>query len=146
MYYNADLLEIPQQINHNMEDLSLGFIDDITYGVAGLTDEGNVDRLQTILTRVEQWRRRHGAQFEPSKYVLVHFIRKSRGNRQTNASITISGTTVQPSSEVKYLGVIFDKGLRFTSHLQYITKKGTKFALAMTSVGKQAWGPQYNHM
>jgi len=54
MYYNADLLEIPQQINQNMEDLSLGFIDDITYGVAELTDEGNVDRLQTIFASVKQ--------------------------------------------------------------------------------------------
>ena len=54
MYYNADLLEIPQQINQNMEDLSLGFINNITYGVVELTDEGNVDRLQTILASVEQ--------------------------------------------------------------------------------------------
>ena len=40
MYYNGDLLDIPQP-----QHLSLGFIDDIAYGVQGLTDAGNVEKL-----------------------------------------------------------------------------------------------------
>ena len=40
MYYNADLLDIPQQ-----RGTGLGFIDDITYGVEGFTDKGNARKL-----------------------------------------------------------------------------------------------------
>jgi hypothetical protein len=62
----------------------------------------------------------HGAQFEPSKYVLVHFTRNK--NLEYTASITINGTKIEPSSEVKYLGVIFDQKLRFHSYLQRVIK------------------------
>jgi hypothetical protein len=39
-----------------------------------------------------------------------------------------------------------DKGLRFTSHLQYVSKKGTKFALVMARVGKSTWGAPFKHI
>ena len=71
MLYNADLLEITRT-----PDLALGFIDDTAYGVSGTTTEENTEALKQILERSEIWRRRHGAQFEPSKYMLVHFTRK----------------------------------------------------------------------
>ena len=71
IYYNSDLLDIPRSNNH----LALGFIDDIGYGVRGLTPEGNTARLEEMLAKAEEWRRKHGAQFEKSKYVLIHFTR-----------------------------------------------------------------------
>jgi len=45
MLYNAELLEITKT-----PELALGFVDDIAYGVSGLTAQGNVERLQTILS------------------------------------------------------------------------------------------------
>ena len=104
MYYNADLLDIPQQ-----HETSLGFIDDIMYGVEGFTDEANARRLEQLVYEAEKWRIKHGAQFEPSKYVLVHFTRNYR--RSTDAAINIEGATIKPANQVKYLGVIFDKKL-----------------------------------
>src|SRR5579859_6516356 len=70
MYYNADLLEIP-----GTRAQSLGFIDDIAYGIQGETDDDNVALLKTMLERAETWRATHGAQFETTKYMLVHFTR-----------------------------------------------------------------------
>ena len=138
MYYNTDLLDIPQQ-----RGTGLGFIDDIMYGVEGFTDKGNVRKLKQLLREAEEWRKKHGVQFEKSKYVLVHFIRNH--NRATNAAITIEKVTIEPSNEAKYLGVIFDKELRFKEHLQYIVKKGTKAAMALSSIAKNSWGAQYKY-
>ena len=138
MYYNADLLDIPQQ-----RGTGLGFIDDITYGVEGFTDKGNVRKLKQLLNEAEEWRKKHGVQFETSKYILVHFTRNY--NRATNAAITIGNVTIEPSDEAKYLGVIFDKELRFKTHLQYIIKKGTKAAMALSSIAKSSWGVQYKY-
>jgi len=50
MYYNADLLDIAQEHGNAM---SLGFIDDIVYGMKGYSDEENVDRLSSILRETE---------------------------------------------------------------------------------------------
>jgi len=131
MYYNADLLDIVQEYEST---LGLGFIDDIVYGVSGCSDRGNVCKLKRTLQEAENWRRRHGAQFETSKYILVHY---SRNHRQaTKAAITINGTTIRPAKEARYLGVVFDQQLRFKAHVQQAIKRGTNAALALSSIAK----------
>ena len=140
MYYNSDLLEVaPQQ-----QGTRLGFIDDIAYGIEGNSGQENVRKLKLILNKTEEWRKKHGAQFEPSKYILVHYTRNR--NLETTASITINGIDVEPSNEAKYLGVIFDKELRFHSHFQSIVKKGTSAALALFSIAKNSWGVPYKYV
>ena len=128
MYYNAELLDVPR-ICEEKTVQSLGFIDDIAYGVQGQNDEENAQKLQQMLERAEGWKNRHGAKFETTKYILIHFTRNK--HQKTDSPVTIANVTIQPSREARYLGVIFDKNLRFKQHLQYAAKKGTKFALAI---------------
>lgn len=140
MYYNADLLEVAPQ----HRSTRLGFIDDIAYGVQGRSGKENVRKLKHILSEAEEWRKKHGAQFEPSKYILVHFTRNR--NLESTAPIQINGIRVEPSNEAKYLGVIFDKELRYHSHLQHIVKKGTSAAMALFSIAKNSWGAPYKYI
>jgi len=114
------------------------------YGIYGNSGKENVRKLKSILNKAEEWRKKHGVQFEPSKYVLVHFTRTK--SHETKASITINGIKIKPSSEVKYLGVIFDEEMRFHSHLQYIIKKGTSAAMALFSIAKRSWGAPYKYI
>ena len=95
-----------------------------------------------MLERAEGWKNRHGAKFETTKYILIHFTRNK--HRKTDSPVTIANVTIQPSREARYLGVIFDKNLRFKQHLQYAAKKGTKFALAISRITKATWGPTFN--
>jgi hypothetical protein len=53
----------------------------------------------------------------------------------------IANTVISPSQEAKYLGIIFDKQLRFKLHLQHATKKGSKFAHAMSRIAKALGAP-----
>jgi Reverse transcriptase (RNA-dependent DNA polymerase)/Endonuclease-reverse transcriptase len=140
MFYNADLLEEFT----NTSDLTLGFIDDVVYGTAGTSDIANARRLKQMLQKAEVWRKRHGAQFEVSKYILIHFTRNP--HKTTRAAVTINGTKTPPSDEAKYLGVILDKQLRFKAHMQYAIKKGTNAALALNSIGKATWGAPYKYI
>src|SRR5271169_1883312 len=71
LFYNARALAITD----NKDALGTGFVDDIVYGVDGNSDKGNVRKLQKVLREAETWRKKHGVQFEPSKYVLVHYTR-----------------------------------------------------------------------
>ena len=139
MIYNAELLEIPKP-----SDLALGFIDDIAYGVGGLTAQGNVEQLERILQKSEEWKHKHGAQFEPNKYVLIHFARNTR--LDVKAAIQLNGTVIPPAEEARYLGVIFDPKLKYRAHLEYATKKGTKFALAMSSIARITWGTPFKYV
>src|SRR5271169_797062 len=143
MFYNGDLLKVPRMCGEN-DGMSLGFIDDIAYGVQGLTAETNSEKLQNMLEKAEEWRIKHGSKFETSKYVLIHFTRNH--NLEITAPVSIAGVTIHPSNEARYLGVIFDKGLRFKHHLQYIAKKGAKFSLALSRIAKAGWGPQFRYL
>ena len=130
MYYNADLLDIALQ--HRAT--GLGFIDDIVYGIQGNSDKENTRKLKCILNEAEEWRKKHGAQFETSKYILIHYIRNRR--MKTKASVTIIEVTIESSREAKYLGVIFDQELRFKSHLQYIIKKDINVTMTLSCITK----------
>ena len=141
MLYNADLLELTRTPN-----LALGFIDDIAYGVSGTTTEENVEALGRILERSETWRQRHGAQFELTKYMLVHFTRKQERSYNEKAAIHRGNITINPTTEAKYLGVIFDRKLKFYTHVNHAIKKGTKFALAMSGIAKCTWGAPFRYI
>ena len=135
--YNSDLLEIPRR----GRQLGLGFIDNILYGVQNKTAMANAIELEQLLAKSEQWRQRHGAQFEKSKYVLIHFTRTA--SSQMEASVTVGGITIRPSSEARYLGVIFDRKLKFRTHIEQTVAKGTKYALAIAGIAKSKWGPEF---
>src|SRR5262249_54753133 len=114
--------------------VSLGFIDDIVYGVEGCTDRGNARKIMRILKKAEEWRKKHGAQFETSKYVLVHYTRNR--NKTTSAAITINNTRIGASEHAKYLGVVFDKQLRFKQHMMQVVKKGMSAAVALAGIAR----------
>src|SRR5438046_7371223 len=91
--YNSDLLDIPKR----KEQLGLGYIDDILYGVQNKTALGNTRELKQLLIKSEQWRQRHGAQFEKSKYILIHFTRNP--SVKTEASVAINKPRIQTSTK-----------------------------------------------
>ena len=76
--------------------------------------------------------------------MLIHFTRNHR--RETNAAITVEGIRIDPAKEAKYLGVIFDQKLQFKKHLQYIIRKGTSAALALSDIAKNNWGAKYKYV
>src|SRR5579859_5070930 len=72
----------------------------------------------------------------------------SRENRKTktDASICIEGTTINPSTEAKYLRVIFDQNLKFRAHTDQAVKKGTQFGLAIGSIARATWGAPFKYL
>src|SRR5947207_1080906 len=143
MFYNADLLNIPTRL-YGSKAHSSGFIDDVAYGIQGPTAEGNARALQTALEKAEEWRTKHGAKFETSKYILVHFTRNTRIS--ADAAVVINGYSISPANEARYLGVIFDKRLQYTQHRQQIVKKGTAAAMGLARIAKSTWGMHYQHV
>jgi hypothetical protein len=68
--------------------------------------------------------------------MLVHFTRKNVETHNPEVAIRISDTTIHPTTEARYLEVIFDQKLKFQAHINHAIKKGTKFALAMANIAK----------
>ena len=111
IYYHMNLLNIISQ--HWAIDL--GFIDDIIYEIQDKSDKENTCKLKYILNEVEKWRKKHEAQFEISKYILIYYIHNRR--MRSNASVNINEIIIELLKEVKYLEIIFDQELWFKSYL-----------------------------
>src|SRR5579859_4220382 len=93
MYYNADLLDVPER-----NELGLGFIDDIAYGVQGHSGKENAGTLKRMLEKAEKWKTKHGARFRNDKVRLgtLHTTENGRNN-YTNPNRRYPHTTISGS-------------------------------------------------
>ena len=90
--------------------LATGFADDTTLLAYEGSAEANCRKLELAHERCMQWARRHGAQFAPDKYTLVHFTRR-RDPAAVQARVNITGFNGVPLGGLKILGVWMDKKL-----------------------------------
>ena len=74
LFYNAELLE---HCTNPVRGVGcLGFVDDVTLIAWGNSTEDNCKRLTDAHSQCDWWAKRHGAQFAPEKYELMHFTRR----------------------------------------------------------------------
>ena len=125
LFFNADLVQ--RKIDANQGGIA--FVDDYTAWVTGPTARENRFKIQEIIQRATEWERRSGATFEPEKTAYIHFTRNRE--RQDNTPVTVGGKEIQPSEEVKILGVIMDKELRYRQHIHRAAARGVQAALAL---------------
>jgi hypothetical protein len=88
---------------------TLGYADDIAILINGNFPYTVSEVLQTALCTVQKWREKTSLSIDPNKTVIIPFTRKRelKGLKEP----TLFKKRIQPSSEVKYLGIILDKGL-----------------------------------
>ena len=53
--------------------------------------------------------------------MLIHFTQNVK--HYVSAGLRLKNTTVRPTRDARYLGVIFDKNLKFHGHLEHVAKK-----------------------
>lgn len=68
LFYNADLIEACKTQDTEV----VGYIDDVSILAVGPNAQSNCKTLKKIHRRAEEWARKHGSQFAPAKYELVH--------------------------------------------------------------------------
>ena len=74
LFYNAELLECCTNPLRGVG--CLGFVDDVTLIAWGSSTEDNCKQLTDAHSQCDWWAKRHGAQFAPEKYELMHFTRR----------------------------------------------------------------------
>jgi len=91
----------------------------LTYGKS---TEQNCKKLAEIHVECQKWARKHGSQFCPDKYELIHFsCTKKRFNM--SAEVKLEGQRVGPKTDIRILGVRLDSALRWQAHLRAVEAK-----------------------
>jgi ribonuclease HI len=116
----------------------VAYADDVVILCSGLFPSTISDRVNKALRLVEKWANSNGLGVNPDKTELVLFT----GKRKTPPFNTpsIGGKKLILSNEAKYLGVILDSKLNWSSNLTArINKAKTAFYLCRGAMGK-SWG------
>ncbi|EDN04471.1 predicted protein [Histoplasma mississippiense (nom. inval.)] len=134
LFYNADLIEVCK----TEETEAVGYIDDVSILAVGPTAQRNCKTLKKIHRNAEQWARRHGSQFAPAKYELVHFTRDPKAN--STHALRLPHATVEASPSCRYLGVHMDTKLRWDYHREKVEAGATKRLSALSALATSTWG------
>ena len=119
----------------------IGFVDDTNLITYGPTAAENCRTLKKAHDACVEWARRHGVQFSPEKYQLIHFIRKRNQSADLQHAIHIQGFGGQPVQGLRVLGVWVDSKLRWSEHAAQVVRKGHAQYIAMSEIVNSTWGP-----
>lgn len=107
-YYNADLLEIPEEKGED----AMAYVDNsimITTAKSFSEAHKKLTSMMTRQGRVIEWSTMHNSPLEYSKLALVNFTHHM--STKERVSLHLPQGDVQPAESTKYLGVIFDQHL-----------------------------------
>ncbi|GFN88484.1 retrovirus-related pol polyprotein from type-1 retrotransposable element r1 [Plakobranchus ocellatus] len=93
--------------------------------------------IQLCINNVQKWVSENGFRFSVSKTTCVHFHRQ---RIYAEPALHLDGQPIPVKGEAKFLGVVFDSKLNFSSHVKYLKKKCLKALNLLRVVGHTDWG------
>lgn len=119
-----------------------GYADDI--GLLAISNDlqSNCNKLQTDMQEALDWGATEGITFDPKKSELIHFTRSRKDPPPATSPQIITGTNhiKESTTPLRWLGVYYDRKLRFVGHVKSMTAKALKVASALRSLGKTTRG------
>ena len=85
-------------------------------------------RIELCVSEIREWMKQNMLKLNDDKTELIVFTSKYKQDLYNDLSITIGDTVVDCSSQVKDLGVIFDRVLSLRQHVSY-TSRDADFSL-----------------
>lgn len=129
-----DVLKIPVP-----EGVSrVAYADDLAVIITAENEEILEQKALLVLGRIVKWMTETGLTIAPEKSKMVALIGKKKC-RPLN--IYIAGEKIIEKNNVKYLGVILDKSLKFGAHLEYVAAKAAKTITALSRIMPRVGGP-----
>jgi len=100
------------------------YMDDIAILASSRDLEMNCKILQRIANKLIEWGLLNCIEFDKDKTELIHFY---KGYIEEDKSLILSNTTaILPKTEVKWLGIWFDRKLSFKTHIDKVLAKANR--------------------
>ena len=112
------------------------FADDALIYITGHASKEISDRLNKQMVKIEEWLEinRLTVNVNKTKVMLIRGIRKK--TVEDNVKVKLQDTILEVVSEIKYLGVVLDRNLTFSVHVDYICKKAGAKLGVMRRIGR----------
>lgn len=89
----------------------------------------------TALKSICKWGNEVKLTFGPNKTQIIAFTPKAKA-----AQIVFNGSELQFVDEIKFLGVIIDKNLKFIKHIKYVISKSLTIYRKLSKFTRPTWG------
>jgi hypothetical protein len=138
------MLQIEPLFHMGSSRKQFGYTDNIALLESSPSLTTNYEKLSITLKEAIAWGHAEGITFAPDKYELIHFSRHRIDQDPTTTPIVSAGSvslleaTNRPY--LRWLGILFDKKLGFTWHVQEITSKAVTIASALRALGNTVHG------
>lgn len=119
----------------------IAYADDLAVVITGHTETQIEDKAKVTLQKISRWMNNTNLQIAPEKTEVV-ILSGRKKCRPLN--IQVMGKTITVKSEVKYLGVVLDKNLRFNHHLKQVTAKADRLTSNLVKIMPRAGGAGEN--
>ena len=119
-----------------------GFADDLLVMRGGYSLKTAVKDLQTTLDELILWGKEYGLKFNPKKTIAVIFHRRKINPDRMPSQLRMNGIQIPFSTEMKYLGVIMDNKLNWTTHFNQVMKTCKTTLLHTSNIIRKKWGPK----
>ncbi|XP_063216388.1 uncharacterized protein LOC134527548 isoform X1 [Bacillus rossius redtenbacheri] len=116
----------------------IAYADDIVLWYQGPTFQDVSAKLAVAITSANKWLTAHGMSLSLSKTHLVYFTKKRYSSPLPTPSL--EGHTFPVISQVKYLGVIFDRTLNGIGHINYVINKCYHRIQLLKALTANRWG------
>ncbi|KAF5311492.1 hypothetical protein D9611_011566 [Ephemerocybe angulata] len=119
------------------------YVDDGKLYVSSDSLDTNVRMLKIAYEKAAEWLRKAGLSADAAKRELMHYSR--RRNHNSSPSIVFDEdpnhpVTVTPQATLRWLGVFFDRQLRFETHAKIVAAKGMNTVAALTMLANTVRG------
>ncbi|XP_049315637.1 uncharacterized protein LOC125779115 [Bactrocera dorsalis] len=116
----------------------LGYADDIVIMARGRFENTLCDIVQRGLNLAKGWCNTVGLNINPAKTTVIPFTK--RRSLPGLRSLTIGGTAVEMSKEVKFLGLTLDSQLKWSRQLDLTLSKATRALMICRRLAGRSWG------
>ena len=110
------------------------YADDTNVFTSSSSLYNNIDVVNTELEHVNSWVHDNALTVNVQKSQYVVFSRKRRNIGNCNSNVSINRVELDSVSSVRFLGVILDENLMWSSHVNYVTRKLSKFVPLLYSL------------
>ena len=114
------------------------FVDDFAIYYTAYDPQVASTYIQRAIESVTKWANDNGFKFSTSKTVAVCFSR--RRTKEVPTTLKLNNCILPYSEEAKFLGIIFDKRLTWSSHVNILKDKAKKSLDILKVVSSHNWG------
>ncbi|QRV80136.1 Reverse transcriptase from transposon X-element protein [Ceratobasidium sp. AG-Ba] len=142
IFYNSDLIKVARAPTGRgkREELAVGYIDDVALLTRAATMEEAEEKLRNMMEReggALEWAKTHTSEFALEKTALVGF---TRSKEKRPEPLQIGGVLVRPVTSHRFLGVVFDEGLRWGEQRAGVLKTGATWVNLLRRVSRTRHG------